>query len=122
MWYNMTGITSNPNAFLNVIQVADNDLQITTEDTNNGNGVKGGANGEASNVFIVSFVKTGGVRINLPFNLWTAAPATLQAYGDLSFTLPPMTLKFREIADSYTDSGTNAYSHIVEPCEMNQHG
>jgi len=106
IWYNTTGITSNPNAFLNVIQVADNVLQIATEDTNNGNGVKGGANGEASNVFVVSLTKTDGVKINLPFNLWTGSP--LQSYGDMTFTLPPMTLKFREIADSYTDSGANA--------------
>jgi hypothetical protein len=104
VWYNTTGITTNANAFLNVIQVADKDLQIWTEDTNNGNGVKGGANGEASNVFIVNLTKTDGVKINLPFNLWTGGPQ----YGDLTFTLPPLTLKFREIADSYADSGANA--------------
>ena len=34
---------------------------------------------------------------------WTSA-----VYGDLSFTLPPLTLKFRPIGDSYSDSGANA--------------
>lgn len=87
---------------LNVIQVADKDLEIWTEDTNQGNGVKGGANGEASNVFIVNLTKADGVKINLPFS----SPAF--PYGDLTFTLPPLTLIFREIGDSYYDGATNA--------------
>ena len=102
IWYNTTGITSNPNAFLNVIQVADKDLQIWTEDTNHRED-----HGTDNNVFIVNLTKTGGVQINLPFNLWPNQP-TLQSYGDLSFTLPPLTLKFRAIGDSYADSGANA--------------
>jgi hypothetical protein len=106
IWYNTTGITSNPNAFLNVIQVADKDLQIWTENVNQGHNDKKDSNDQNSGVFIVNFTKADGVKINLPFNLWTGSPLT--AYGDMSFTLPPLTLKFRTIADSYTDSGTNS--------------
>ncbi len=95
IWYNTTGITTNPNAFLNVIQVADKDLQIWTEKAH-----------RTSDVFIVNLTKTDGVKINLPFDLWTGSP--LQSYGDMSFTLPSMTLTFRVIGDSYTDLGANA--------------
>jgi hypothetical protein len=106
MWYNTTGITSYPNAFLNVIQVADKDLQIWTENTNKGHDDKRDSNDHNSGVFIVNLTKTDGVKINLPFNLWTSSP--LISYGDMSFTLPPLTLKFRAIGDSYSDSGVNA--------------
>ena len=104
IWYNTTGIASP--AFLNVIQVADTDLQMYTENVNQGHYDKRDSNDHNSGVFVVNFTKTGGAKINLPFNLWTAS--TLTSYGDMSFTLPPMTLKFRAIGDSYTDSGTNA--------------
>ena len=104
IWYNTTGIPSP--AFLNVIQVADTDLQIWTENGNQRHDDKWDSKDSNNGVFIVNFTKTGGVKINLPFNLWTASP--LVSYGDMSFTLPPLTLKFRAIADSYSDSGTNA--------------
>ncbi len=103
IWYNTTGIASP--AFLNVIQVTDKDLQIWTENVNQGHDDRKDSNNNNAN-FIVNFTKTGGVKINLPFNLWTTSPT--QVYGDLTFTLPPLTLKFRPIGDSYTDSGTNA--------------
>ena len=77
-----------------------------TENANQGHDEKRDSNDQNSGVFIVNLTKTGGVKINLPFNLWTGSP--VQSYGDMSFTLPPLTLKFREIGDSYTDSGTNA--------------
>jgi hypothetical protein len=103
IWYNTTGIASP--AFLNVIQVADKDLQMWTENVNQGHDDKKVSN-DHSSVFIVNLTKADGVKINLPFNLWTGSP--LIAYGDMSFTLPPLTLKFRSIADSYSDSGANA--------------
>ncbi len=56
-------------------------------------------------MLIVNLTKIGGVQIDLPFNLWAGS---VVAYGDMIFTLPPMTLKFRVIGDSYADSGTNA--------------
>jgi hypothetical protein len=105
LWYKM-GFVWRPDLtpqMLNVIQVEDKDLEIWTEHTNQGNGLKGGAHGTASNVFIVNFTKADGVKINLPFS----SPAF--PYGDLTFTLPPLTLKFREIADSYYDEGANTY-------------
>jgi hypothetical protein len=104
IWYNTTGIASP--AFLNVIQVADKDLQIWTENVNQGHDDKKDSNEHNSGVFIVNLTKADGVKINLPFNLWTGSPT--QSYGDMSFTLPPLTLKFRTIGDSYSDSGANA--------------
>jgi hypothetical protein len=104
IWYNITGIASP--AFLNVIQVADKDLQIWTENVNQGHDDKKDLNDHNSGVFIVNLTKADGVKINLPFNLWTGSPLT--SYGDMSFTLPPMTLKFRTIGDSYSDTGANA--------------
>ena len=106
IWYNETIITSNPNAFLNVIQVADTDLEIWTENVNERHDDRWDLEDNNNGAFIVNFIRTGGVKINLPFNLWPNQP-TLQSYGDLSFTLPPLMLKFREIGDSYPDSGAN---------------
>jgi hypothetical protein len=103
IWYNTTGIASP--AFLNVIQVADKDLKMWTENVNQGHDDKKDSN-DHSGVFIVNLTKADGLKINLPFNLWTGSP--VQAYGDLSFTLPPLTLKFRTIEDSYSDTGANA--------------
>ena len=72
IWYNTTGIASP--AFLNVIQVADKDLQIWTENANQGHDDNRDSNDHNSGVFIVNLTKTGGVKINLPFNLWTGSP------------------------------------------------
>lgn len=91
MWYKI-GIPSAD--MLNVIQVADNDLQIWTSNSN----------GYKDDTLIVNL--TRAVTINFPFNLW---PAPLNSYGNLTFTLPPLTLKFRDLnAGSYNDNGTNA--------------
>ena len=90
---------------LNVIQVADKDLEIWTEDTNQGNGVKGGWNGESSNVLIVNLAVSQ--TISLKFNLLPEGNS-YKPIGDSTFTLAPLTLKFREIGDSYYDAGTNA--------------
>jgi hypothetical protein len=100
IWLNSS---TNPAAnMLNVIQVSNNELQISLQDASSGNGVKGGSNGQNGNVLVVSL--TSSVKINLPFNLWSQ----FSTYGDLSFTLPPMTLKFRDIGVSYYDAGANA--------------
>jgi hypothetical protein len=78
----------------NVIQVGDKELQIWTS---NSNGFK-------DDTLIVNLTKAAP--INLPFNLW---PAPQNSYGNLTFTLPPLTLTFRDLnAGSYTDSGANA--------------
>ena len=90
-----------------MIQVANKDLQIWTENVNQGHDDKKDSNDQNSGIFIVNLTKADGVKINLPFNQWPNQP-TLQSYGDLSFTLPPLTLKFRSISDSYSDSGANA--------------
>jgi hypothetical protein len=90
---------------LNVIQVADKDLEVWTEDTNQGNGVKGGWNGESSNVLIVTLAVAQ--TISLKFNLLPEGNS-YKPIGDLSFTLAPLTLKFREIGDSYYDVGANS--------------
>ncbi len=92
IWYK-TGIPGADT--LNVIQVADKDLQIFTKNTN---GIK-------DDTLVVNLTKP--VTINLPFNLWSNAAT--KALGNLSFTLPTMTLTFRELnAGSYADQGANA--------------
>jgi hypothetical protein len=101
IWYNTTA--SEASNMLNVIQVSSNDFSVVLQDASNGNGVKGGVNGQNGNLLTVS-LKTP-VNIHLPFNLWTAPYNT---YGDLSFTLAPLTLKFRDIGVSYYDAGANA--------------
>jgi len=80
---------------LNVIQVADKDLQVLSS---NNNGLK-------DDTLIVNLTKS--VTINLPFNLWSNA--AIKPLGNLSFTLPPLTLTFRDLnAGSYADQGANA--------------
>ena len=92
IWYK-TGIPGADS--LNVIQVANKDLQIFTKNTN---GIK-------DDTLVVNLTKP--VTINLPFNLWSNAAT--KALGNLSFTLPTMTLTFRDLnAGSYPDQGANA--------------
>jgi hypothetical protein len=79
---------------LNVIQVSPNDLKVYLDDSSNGNGVIGGSNGQNGNLLVVSL--TAPVSIHLPLSV-----------GDSSFTLPSMTLKFRDIGVSYYDEGAN---------------
>lgn len=110
-WYTTM---SNPDANIqNIIQVKDKDLDVWTDAKPSGyeNGNWGydqnGAWGfqqwsAAGHVLTVNL--TTSVTINLPFNLW---PQPIQSYGNLTFTLPPMTLTFREIGDSYFDGGSN---------------
>ena len=76
--------------FENVIAVEDKDLDVWTESSEtcyeksyNGWGYEG------NTAFIVSLTKA--VTIKLPFSTW----------GDQTFTLPPMTLTFREIGNPY---------------------
>jgi hypothetical protein len=78
----------------NVIQVNNTNLQVRTSSNS----------GLKDDTLIVNL--TAPVTINLPFNLW---PAPTNALGNLTFTLPPLTLTFRDLnAGSYTDPGTNA--------------
>lgn len=79
---------------LNVIQVTDKDLEVWTSHED----------GHKDDTLIVNLTKA--VTINLPFNLW---PAPTKSYGNLTFSLPPLTLTFRDIgADGYYDEGVNA--------------
>jgi hypothetical protein len=69
----------SPPLFPNDFQVADNELEVWKH----GN--------------IITATLTKSIDISLPFNL---LPAPFTAWGDLSFTLPPMTLEFVEIPAS----------------------
>jgi hypothetical protein len=95
------------------ISVADNDLDIWTESTrmNKGFGQNGGWNVESDDTFIVNLTKP--VYISLPFNSQPSGSSRL--WGNLSFTLPPFTLIFREIGDSYyiENSGGPSFSGIT---------
>jgi len=109
-WYK----TGNSDAdILNVIQVADKDLEIWTEPPSSSQSRNGRWswdeygrytwNTAGGDVFIAKLTKA--VAIKLPFNLW---PQPQQAYGNLTFSLPPLTLTFREIgADGYRDEASN---------------
>jgi hypothetical protein len=69
----------NPPLFPNDFQVADNELEV----------VKHGST--------ITATLTKSIDISLPFNF---LPAPFTDWGDLSFTLPPMTLEFVEIPAS----------------------
>ena len=104
-FWNGTPIYKPP--YLNgVISVADMDLEIWSESTwtNYGYGHNGGCNVESSSAFIVNLTKA--VFISLPFNSQPSGSSRL--WGNLSFTLPPMTLTFREIGDSYYTESSGA--------------
>jgi hypothetical protein len=103
MVYNNTPIWSNTSwlsGFENVITVADKDLDIWTESTCTyyGSGNKGGWNVESSYTLIMNLTKS--VIIKLPYD---ALPSYIppSKWGNLTFTLPPMTLTFHEIGDSF---------------------
>ena len=85
--------------FQNVIPVADNELEVWTESswTYYGQGNKG-SDYESSNTLIVNLTKS--VNISLPWNLFPPQ-VPFSKYGNLSFTLPPMTLTFHETGDSF---------------------
>jgi hypothetical protein len=88
--------TVNPSAnLLNVIQVGTKDLIVGTQ--------SGSPSSMYGDNLWVNLTKS--VTINLAFNLLSQPTA---AIGNLTFTLPPMTLRFIPIANSYTDQGTNA--------------
>ena len=53
-----------------MIQVANKDLQIWTENVNQGHDDKKDSNDQNSGIFIVNLTKADGVKINLPFNQW----------------------------------------------------
>jgi len=98
VWYK-TGFA--PADIMNVIQVGNDNLQIWAS-------YSGGhmISGHKYDTLTVNL--TAPVAINLPFNMWTFYPP-LKALGNLSFTLPPLTLTFRDLnAGSYTDLSTNA--------------
>jgi len=87
----------------NVIKLAPEELEIYTDSTtSNGNGDRNGDGGN-NDMLVVKLAKE--VTITLPFQ---NAPEPTKSIGDLTFKLPPMTLKFRPIAESYFDSGANA--------------
>ena len=85
--------------FQNVIPVADKDLEVWTESswTSYGHGNKGW-DYESSNTLIVNLTKS--VNISLPWNL-LPSQIPFSKFGNLSFTLPPMTLIFHETGDSF---------------------
>jgi hypothetical protein len=88
--------TTIPNAnLLNVIQVGIKDLSVSTQ--------AGSPSSMYGDNLWVNLTKS--VTINLALNLF---PQPTGALGNLTFTLPPMTLRFIPIANSYTDQGTNA--------------
>jgi hypothetical protein len=92
VWYKI----AIPGANLpNVIQVGSGDLEVWTQQA-----TPSSAYGDTMWVNL-----TKSVTVNLPFNLW---PQPTQALGNLTFTLPPMTMRFIPIANSYLDQGTNA--------------
>jgi hypothetical protein len=69
----------SPPLFPNDFQVADNELEVLRHGST------------------ITATLTNSIDISLPFNL---LPAPFTAWGDLSFTLPPMTLEFVEIPAS----------------------
>jgi hypothetical protein len=94
IWYpmNISGASA-----LNIIQVTDKDLQVWPQNSETGSS-------ESPDMLIANLTRS--VNITLPFNLW---PQPQQLLGNLSFTLPPLTLTFREIgAKSYYDTATFA--------------
>ncbi len=92
VWLKQTNPAAN---MLNVIQVNANDLDIHTETPSPAS--------QFGDMLVVNLTKPA--TINLPFNL---LPLPYAACGNMTFTLPPMVLKFRPIAESYYDLGANA--------------
>jgi hypothetical protein len=90
IWYKMN--TSDA-SLLNIIQVSDTELQVWSQNSQTGST-------QCPDMLIANLTRS--VNITLVFNLW---PQPQQSWGNLSFTLPPLTLTFREISDkSYYDS------------------
>ena len=104
--------------FENVIAVEDQDLEIQTESSGTcyEKGYKG-LNYESNAAFIVTLTKA--VTIKLPWNLFTKLP--FSTWGDQTFTLPPMTLTFREIGNPYYVDETSTlappYSGYTRECK-----
>jgi hypothetical protein len=93
--------------FENVIAVAGNELEIWTEKSSSGstNGHWGWDeygrytwNSEDENTLTVNLTKS--IVIKLPWNLFPSS-VSFSKWGNQTFTLPPMTLTFREIGDPY---------------------
>jgi hypothetical protein len=101
-----TNIAIWSTGFENVIAVADEELEIWTENswTRDGNRYKGWGC-ESSDVFIVNLTKA--VTISLPWNL-LPPQVPLSKWGNQTFTLLPMTLEFREIGDSFYQEATES--------------
>lgn len=88
--------TTIPNAnLLNIIQVGTKDLSVWTQ--------AGSPSSVYGDNLWVNLTKS--VTINLALNLY---PQPTGALGNLTFTLPPMTLRFIPIANAYTDQGANS--------------
>ena len=98
MWW------TSPN-FENVISVTDKDLDIWTENSWTCYG-KGHNSWDYSSSDTVIVNLTKPVTLRLPFNLFPAM-IPLSKWGNLTFVLPAMTLKFHEIGESFPVEETN---------------
>jgi hypothetical protein len=90
-----------PPDFQNIISVADTDLEVSRERSWTYRGF--GGDHDSSNTFKVTL--TQPVTIHIPFNL---LPAPYSAWGNQTFTLPPLTLTFHEIGDKFKFEETNS--------------
>lgn len=86
IWYNTTVASSS---LFNIIKVSDQDLQIWTQ-----NSKASGPDSDIKSHDMLVVNLTTSVNVTLPFNLW---PQPSQSYGNLSFTLPPLTFTFINI-------------------------
>jgi len=81
--------------FPNVFAVADSELQVNHYDSQRGYGD------------IITANLTRAVNVSLPFNLLPASNVR-SSWGNLSFTLPPMSLRFQGFGDEFkVESTTN---------------
>ncbi len=98
----------NTNLFPNVIKVDPNDLEVSAKRSNSfmsstqSDNFFGSNNHQSGDTFWVNLTKP--VQIKLPQFLVGRTSNGVPIYSNQSFTLPPMSLMFKPISDSFDDS------------------